>query len=238
MTAGSSDDIPFRPSPDGLLLRENFTPERMAWFRAQAEKAGGGNFLSDEARRESRRAFLAEHPPGEDLWVFGYGSLMWNPAVHVCESRTVRVTGYRRSFCLHLMLGRATPERPGLMLALEEGGACAGVAHRIASDHVESETDILWMREMLTGAYTPRWVEAHFEDGPRAALTFIINKAHPRYAGALPVPEIARRIAHAEGLTGTNRDYLFRTAAHLRELGVADAHITEIEEAVKALAPP
>ena len=173
-------------------------------------------------------------------WVFGYGSLMWNPAINVVDSRKAHVRGYHRMFCLTLHVGRGAPEKPGLMLGIDRGGSCTGVAHRIAADEVESELSILWMREMLSGAYEPRWVNADV-DGPgnekrrTRVLTFVINRYHPRYEGALPEDEAARRIALAEGLLGTNRDYLYRTVKHLAELGIEDGPMRGLEAKVRAL---
>lgn len=231
---------PFVRTADGLLARENFTAERLAAWQAELSKLPDATpFLTAEEREASRRATLRAVAPGAEVWVFGYGSLMWNPAIHVAESRKAVVTGLRRAFCLHVELGRATPETPGLMLAVEhcaQGGRCVGVAHRIAPEHVESETAILWMREMLTGAYLPHWFEAEFGGRTALAFTFVINSAHRRYEGGLSAEEVALRIARAEGLMGTNRDYLYRTAAHLRALGVECPDIHPLEQRVRALA--
>ena len=174
---------------------------------------------------------------GCDVWVFGYGSLMWNPAIHVAESRKAEVRGYHRAFCLTLGLGRGAPEKPGLMLGLDRGGACVGIAHRIAAKDVSSELTILWYREMLSGAYLPRWLHAGLESlGRTKILTFVINRANPRYESHVREDAAARRIAVAEGLLGTNRDYLYRTARHLRELGIADGPMHRLERRVRALA--
>lgn len=122
------------------------------------------------------------------------------------------------------------------MLALDEGGACVGVAHRIAAEHVESETAILWMREMISGAYTPRWLNVRFEDGSgRRAISFVINRTHKRYCQH-SADEIAAKIATAEGLLGNNRDYLYRTIKELDRMGVEDTPIREIWARVRALA--
>ncbi len=238
MTAASSDNghpgDPLLPpglslGKDGLLRREDFTSERLEWYRQEIAKRGGAPFLSPEERDASRAAVLADVAPGEDVWVFGYGSLMWNPAIHVSGTKVARAHGLKRQFALTLELGRGTPEKPGLMLVVEEmPGLCWGVAHRLAPGHVESETAILWSREMLTGAYQPRWVPLDCPGGPARALTFAVNRTHPRYTGALEPDEIARRIARAEGVLGTNRDYLYRTHAELARHGLDDPHISDI----------
>lgn len=238
-TASLNDDTPSpRLSPDGLLTRESFTPERIAWYQRQIEKLSGGAqaFLSPEEREASRKVTLADYKSGDDLWIFGYGSLMWNPAIHVAESRKATLEGFHRRFCLSLHVGRASPDKPGLMLALEEGGACVGVAHRIAAEHVESETSILWMREMMSGAYTPSWVKLKFDEGEATGVTFVINRVHKRYTGDLAEDEIARRIATAEGILGKNRDYIYRTIAELDRMGVVDEPIHAICARVRALA--
>ncbi len=222
----------FQRDENGLLRREAFTPERVAYLTEQVTKSGLWTFISVEDREASRQAILADHKAGEDLWVFGYGSLMWNPALDVTESRPALVKGWTRSFCLQLIIGRAMPDKPGLMLAIEPGEAMTGVVHRIDRDKVESETAILWMREMLSGAYIPQWLDCETEDGPVRAVTFVINKAHNRYAGALPLDEQARRIAAAEGQAGNNRDYLYRCHAELKRMGVADPYVEALFSAV------
>jgi cation transport protein ChaC len=239
VTQRSSDEPkkePLRPSgPGGQLARNDFTPERIAAYAQLAQQFGDAQFLSEEVREKSRAETLAQHVPGTDLWVFGYGSLMWNPAVHVDESLPGRIDGFQRQFCMRLMFGRAMPDNPGLMLCLVPGGSCWGIAHRIAPDHVESESKILWMREMLSGAYVPTWVDIDLGARHVRGVTFVINTAHPRYLPDLDHDEKARRIAKAEGHLGSNRDYLFRTAAALESAGVKDAYIDDIHTRVRAL---
>ena len=125
-------------------------------------------------------AALASHPSGEDVWVFGYGSLMWNPAFHFAEQRIGTVRGWHRRFCLNMTRGRGTPECPGLMLALDRGGACRGMAFRIAADEARGELLLVWRREMLSGSYIARWVTVATEDGPLRAVTFLVNPTHAR----------------------------------------------------------
>src|SRR5579864_3025154 len=153
-----ADAFRFDNPPDGMLRREDFTEERVERFAALAEQLGGYRLLSREARKSSLERCLAAIPRHEDVWVFGYGSLMWNPAIRVTETRSGLIRGYHRCFCLEMLLGRGSPDRPGLMLGLDRGGSCRGLAHRIAAADVESELTILWRREMVSGAYRPRWV--------------------------------------------------------------------------------
>jgi glutathione-specific gamma-glutamylcyclotransferase len=220
-----------------MLARKDFTPERIAAYAQLAAQFGDAKFLSEEDREKSRAEAMAQYVPGTDLWVFGYGSLMWNPAIHVDESLPGLVEGFHRSFCMRLMFGRAMPDNPGLMLCLVPGGSCHGIAHRIPHDHVESESKILWMREMLSGAYVPTWVDIDLGARRVRGVTFVMNTDHPRYLPDLDLDEKAKRIAKAEGHLGTNRDYLFRTVAALTHAGVNDAYIDDIHTRVRALIP-
>ena len=190
--------------------------------------------LPDEERMASLRATLAEAPAKGDVWVFGYGSLIWNPAFHFVEKRTARIHGYHRRFCLWTPLGRGTMDNPGLMLGLERGGACRGVIFRIAEDAVETELDILWRREMFTGAYRPTWMSAQSRGESFSAIAFVINRAHSRYAGRLSDDQVAHHIATAEGPMGACRDYLFETVAHLTELGIRDRGLEAMAARVRA----
>ncbi len=230
--------MPLKLSPDGLILRENFTRARMESLRLEMMELGDASVLTHDEREASRRDFMQAWDGRSDIWVFGYGSLMWNPAIHVAQTREAKVFGLHRAFCLHLMLGRGTPKSPGLMLGLDRGGSCRGMAHRIAAHQVESETEILWMREMIGGSYVPAWVNLDV-DGKRTAepaLTFVINRGHDRYAGKLDEDLIARRIARAEGMLGTNRSYLYRTVERLDALGIRDGQMHRLCQQVKTLA--
>lgn len=218
-----------------MLARKDFTPERIAAYSQLAAQFGDAQFLSEEAREATRAKTMAQHVPGHDLWVFGYGSLMWNPAIHVDESLPAHVEGFSRSFCMRLMFGRAMPDNPGLMLCLVPGGSCAGIAHRIAAEHIEAESKILWMREMLSGAYIPTWVDIDLGARHVRGVTFVMNTAHPRFLPDLSLEEKAARIARAEGHLGTNRDYLFRTVAALTNAGVSDTYLDDIHARVRAL---
>jgi glutathione-specific gamma-glutamylcyclotransferase len=218
-----------------MLARQDFTAERIAAYAQLAAQFGDAKFLSEEEREQSRAEVLTQHVRGQELWIFGYGSLMWNPAIHVSESLTAEIKGYHRSFCMRLMFGRAMPDNPGLMLCLVPGASCHGIAHRIAPEHVESESKILWMREMLSGSYIPTWVDLDLGIRRVRGVTFVINATHPRYTPGLTNDEIANRIARAEGHLGSNRDYLFRTAQTLSDAKVSDPYIEELNQRVRTL---
>jgi cation transport protein ChaC len=219
-----------------VLKREELTSERIAEIVADARKAGYDFFLTAEEREASLKEALARYKPGEEAWIFAYGSLMWNPAIEFAEQQPCLVEGWRRSFCFWTPLGRGTPELPGLMLALERGGTCEGIAYRLAPEQVRSELAILWNREMLAGFYKPCWIPTKLRDGRTiTAVTFEVDTQHCQYCGDLPIERKAHHIAFAEGRRGACRDYLANTAAHARALNIHDSYIEELVERVAHL---
>jgi glutathione-specific gamma-glutamylcyclotransferase len=171
---------------------------------------------------------LAGHDPAADVWVFGYGSLMWNPAFDYAERRVGVIRGWHRRFCLWLEMGRGSPANPGLMLALDRGGACRGVAFRIPARDVRHELLLIWRREMFGTAYLARWVHVHTEGATVPAITFVVNRMHPRYTGRLDDAKAAMHIASASGALGTCAAYLHNTLEHLESLGIRDAGLQRI----------
>ena len=189
--------------------------------------------LTEAELRRSRDALLDGH--SGDLWVFAYGSLIWNPAFHHVERRQARLHGYHRKFCLRTHIGRGTPELPGLMLGLESGGSCTGFAYRIAADAIEQETHVLWKREMVVGSYEPRWVVVDGAGPDRRAITFVINKRHSMYASGLPRAEIVHTLANARGILGRGCDYIFELVESLDDSGIHDHALASIAEEVREL---
>ena len=183
---------------------------------------------SDEEITASLEETLASHDPAADVWVFGYGSLMWNPAFDYAEREVGVVRGWHRRFCLWLQMGRGSPANPGLMLALDRGGTCRGIAFRIPAQQVRSELLILWRREMFGTAYLARWVNVQTACSSFPAITFVANRDHSRYAGKLSDEEVAMRIASACGSLGTCASYLQNTLDHLAALGIRDAGLQRI----------
>jgi len=175
---------------------------------------------------------LSSHPAAEDLHVFGYGSLIWNPAFEYADFRPALLRGWHRRFCLKMYSGRGTPESPGLMLALDHGGACKGVAFRIEAAKTRQELGLLWQREMYGGGYHARWVNLQTAQGPIRAVTFVINRAHPRYLKELSVEQTAALIATGSGDLGSCREYLENTVQHLADLGLKDAGLSRIVAAL------
>jgi cation transport protein ChaC len=202
--------------------------------RMIAELGIAMRLLSDDELAASRAAILAGADLSGGVWLFGYGSLIWNPAFHFTERLTGAVHGYHRRFCLWTHLGRGCPERPGLVLGLERGGSCRGAAFHIAPEAIEEELQIVWRREMLSGAYVPRWVPVRTALGAIRAITFVINRAHERYARFLPDDRIAEVIATAEGWLGPCADYLINTVDHLAALGIHDRPLERLRAQVLA----
>jgi cation transport protein ChaC len=215
------------------LTRENILDGSLrSWARACS--GAPTRSLSDEERARSIAQTLARAPNPDRIWVFGYGSLIWNPAFHFAERRTARIHGYHRQYCLWARTGRGSPQRPGLMLGLEPGGSCHGVAYRLAPESVGSELDVLWRREMNSGAYRPVWLPARTGQGSEYALAFAVNRSHERYIGDLDLAATVRYLADGAGYLGLCCDYLFDTVAHLRALGVRDRHLEVLEAHVRA----
>lgn len=170
-----------------------------------------------------------------DFWVFGYGSLLWNPEFRFVEKRQARLPGYARSFCMWSIHHRGTEDAPGLVLALDEeaGAACDGVAFRVhPEDHAETLA-ALRERELISSAYLERWLELDLTDGRRVeAVAYVIDPAHVQYC-KLPLAEQAEVIARAVGGRGPNTEYLYNTAEHLAEIGIEDAELTWLAQEVR-----
>lgn len=220
------------PVAEAGFRREDFTEERIAEIQRSMDLPVGFEILDRRTREASRAAVLADVQTGQDIWVFGYGSLMWNPAFHFAERVPGSIHGWHRSFCLSMPVGRGSVDRPGLMLALDRGGSCRGFAFRIEPAWVQSETQILWRREMISGGYEPRWVRVKCGGESLRALTFTANRKHTRYVGRLPEGDSVRALATGQGTLGSARDYLHNTVVHLDELGVVDGPLHRLLDLV------
>ena len=172
----------------------------------------------------------------ETLWVFGYGSLIWDPGFPVAERRIATLQGWHRSFCMRSIHHRGTVDRPGLVLALDRanGASCTGVAFRVAPGHEAATLSALRERELISSAYLEMTLPMTTDAGPLDALTYVIDPDHVQYC-RLDREEQARIIATAIGGRGANRDYLWSTAAHLADLGIADPELEWLAERVRAL---
>lgn len=177
-----------------------------------------------------------------DTWIFGYGSLMWNPGFAFVEARPARLTGYHRAFCIYSIHYRGTERQPGLVLGLDRGGVCDGIAFRIAADAREKTLAYLRQRELIYGVYREALVPldlAHVGDEPARivwAVTYIAERAHPAYAGRLPLAWEAELIRRSAGRSGTNLDYFLSTRRHLRDLGIREPRLDRLMTLTGAIA--
>jgi len=198
-------------------------------MEAIVREAGHGHRIRPaEQRLAIKRAMISALPAHEDVWLFGYGSLIWNPAFEYDERVVGTVHGYHRYFCFWTTMGRGSPEHPGMMLALEPGGSCKGVAFRIRRERAYEELRSVFLREMMTGSYHCRWANVQNGDRRIRAITFVANHESHNYAGKLPMEKVAYYVAHAEGRIGRSRDYLRYTVRHMRALGIEDSGLNRL----------
>ncbi|HEY1392271.1 MAG TPA: gamma-glutamylcyclotransferase [Methylibium sp.] len=166
--------------------------------------------------------------PREDLWVFGYASLIWRPEFDADEQRLARVHGYHRALRMRSRVNRGTPQTPGLVFALLSGGSCQGMAFRVPRANADRELRRLWQREMPTGVYDPRWLHCRTAQGPVKALAFTLSRGSPNYTGEIADEEMLAILREARGRYGTTLEYLLATATGLRECGICDAEIERL----------
>lgn len=180
---------------------------------------------------------ITAHP----LWVFGYGSLIWNPGFPVAEHRLATLSGYARSFCMSSIHHRGTVEQPGLVLALDprQGACCQGVAFRVPDESASATVTYLRERELISSAYVERRLPIALDGGPEVqALVYVVDTGHEQYVTDLTLEDQARIISTAVGGRGPNTEYLWNTARHLHELGIADADLDWLAARVAELARP
>lgn len=189
---------------------------------------------SSQQRMASLRTILSQRPDDSPVWMFGYGSLMWNPAFEYVESAAATLHGWHRDFCLRLIAGRATQTHPGRMLALRAGGITRGIAFKLPESGLDAELSLIWKREMITACYLPIWSKVSLDDGTQVnALTFIINPQHPWFEGDSRPEMIAPLIAAAEGPIGSNAQYVFSLEQAMKTQGIDELAITELANCVR-----
>lgn len=165
----------------------------------------------------------------DEFWVFGYGSLMWNPGFAYVFRSQGRAYGYRRSLCVRSWVHRGTEDKPGLVLGLDRGGSCKGVAFQVAPERWGETVDYLRERELVTQVYLERRVPVRLADGRVIqALTYVVDRAHRQYAGLISVEEAAEVARSAVGRSGPNHVYVDNTLAHLRDMGIRDQWLEDV----------
>lgn len=213
----------------------SLTPDLIAGTHATpvADDESALRILTDEELTPGLDRILASRSKSDGtLWVFGYGSLLWSPEFAVAERRIGTVRGYRRRFCLLQRRFRGTPERPGVVLALDRGGSCKGVAFRLSGSDPHVTLMPVWRREMKGKGYEARWVTVETAEGPVSALTFVVDRASDRYTGSLDEPAIADLIASGCGHLGPSAEYLLHTVSACVDLGIRDPHLWSLQALV------
>jgi cation transport protein ChaC len=226
------------PSLRGKILEPEQSQFRVsrATFDHWDKRADGSGLDSTWRRsheeREATRSAALRRRLAHDVWIFAYGSLMWDPAVHIAEIRRAVLHGYHRRFCLRIEIGRGSKEAPALMAGLDLGGECHGLAFRILAELADRETELLWMREMMIEGYAPAFMPVSTPQGTIEALAFIADHASSRYLD-LSVEEAAGMIAAGKGVLGTNLEYLDNLAERLAILGVEDEEFERLRAHVR-----
>lgn len=218
------------------VTRENLSSGSLA--RLVAERNDDKTRLaSDEELLASRRALVPDDADTSDIWVFGYGSLIFNPVMDYVDRARGRIYGHHRRFCLWTRLGRGSPDCPGLVLALDRGGSCTGVAYRLNPDVAIAELDLLWRREMVTLAYRASWLtfhpDGHNDGAGKRAISFVSRPERENFASPMTLDQEADVIASASGFIGPCRDYLFDTVKALEADGISDPHLKKLQRAVE-----
>jgi cation transport protein ChaC len=208
----------------------SLTADLVALVHRQVADPGpppGFEALTEQDHDERRNAVLASHPKGDDLWIFAYGSLIWKPACEVDGQRQALLRGWHRRFCLRLLRYRGSLDCPGLMLALDRGGSCRGMAQRNPGKHVEERLGRLLRRETSVKPVSnmPQWVTVEADGEKQRALLFVINRRAPTYCGPHTLEETAGILAKACGHWGSGAEYLMQTVAHLEDLGIHDRYL-------------
>jgi glutathione-specific gamma-glutamylcyclotransferase len=177
-------------------------------------------------------AFFQKEAFGGDMdefWVFGYGSLMWRPGFDFIDASHARLFGYHRALCVKSHVHRGTPERPGLVLGLDRGGSCRGIAFSVAGDKADQVLDYLRSRELVTHVYKERRVPIELRSGRRVhAVAYVVDRAHVQYAGDLSSGEAASIVRGAVGQSGPNEDYVINTVNHLRQMQISDHWLEQV----------
>jgi len=215
----------------------SLTPELVARVQRKIDDPGPSPdvaYLDDADYAAMVEATLADLPEGAPLWLFAYGSLIWKPEIEYLEERVAGLHGWRRSFCLKITRWRGTADKPGLMLGLDRGGACQGLALRLPEGNRRQQLDKLFRREMTTkpATYHPRWLKLRTIEGPVNALGFVINRQGRAYFGPLGEEETVRMLATGCGHWGSCADYLHNAVANLERRGIHDRYLWRLQALV------
>ncbi|WP_039014757.1 gamma-glutamylcyclotransferase [Cupriavidus sp. IDO] len=191
---------------------------------------------SQKKIKESLLSTLESRPSPGPVWLFAYGSLIWNPLLRFEERRLASLAGFRRSFCLSSILGRGDPETPGRMLSLEPGGMTRGVCYRLSDECLVEELELLWVREMITGAYVPTWVSLALDAEDSVwGLTFVANTSHVLYVADVDPVTVGPIAAVAKGALGSNSEYVCDLQKALLACNIVDPYVDEVVTAMSVV---
>lgn len=216
----------------------SLTPELVARCHREIEDPGpdpNASYLDDADYAAMVENMLADPQAGSaPLWIFAYGSLIWKPEIDYVEGRVATAAGWHRSFCLKLTRWRGTKDQPGLMMGLDRGGACQGIAFRLPDGDSREQLGKLFRREMTAkpSTYSPRWLKVRTARGPIRALGFVINRNGRAYSGPLTDTEVALTLASACGHWGSGADYLYNAVHNLAQHSIHDRHLWRLQEMV------
>lgn len=198
--------------------------------------ASGASFrlLTEAQRQASLDASLSHWNGQDDLWVYGYGSLVWRPEFDFVERRPALLRGYHRSLCLWSRVNRGTPERPGLVFGLDAGGSCRGMVYRIAAAQVPHTLTQLWKREMPSGAYIPKWLACATEPSDVQALAFVMDREQAAYVSGLTHEQLIAIVCDAHGSYGSCTEYVLETAQALNDAGIHDRKLDTLVHELRA----
>ena len=175
---------------------------------------------------------------GEDMWVFGYGSLMWRPGFDFLERRNARLVGAHRALCVYSFVHRGTPEKPGLVLGLDRGGNCRGIAYRVAAAKRAATIQYLREREQVTMVYRETWRTVWLDNDPKLrveAICYMVDRGHAQFAGRLSLAQQLHHVRQGHGRSGPNRDYVLETVASLEAIGIRDRELHLLAEQLKGI---
>ncbi len=188
---------------------------------------------TEEERETSLQHTLAQLDELKDIWIFGYGSLIWRPEFEFLEERHATLLGYSRSLCLWSCVNRGTPELPGLVFGLKEGGVCEGKVYRLPNKDLMTQFRALWKREMPSDSYIASWLKCETEQGPVIALAFVMDQGTHAYAGDLTEEETLDIVLSASGNYGPCYEYVIETSDALHKAQIQDEHLAELSRLVK-----
>lgn len=236
MSSKSDPDSPSerpasRPVAPPFLCRDDLEKNVL---RQGLDECLNSHLLSeDELESTLQQVLNSPQRNGGDVWLFAYGSLIWNPVFEYASRQVATVHGFHRSMCLWSRINRGTPQAPGVVLGLDRGGRCTGVIYRISAQIAETELRLLWRREMLLGSYTPRWVYATRGNENFRALAFVVNRERAGYAGRIPTDQLVDILCRAKGKLGSALDYLRLTVDGLAANGIRDPQLLQLDALIR-----